>query len=556
MTMNRRTALQSIGLGLSLGYQAIPARADDTPIGNSSAILPFADPYDVGFRGPRTLMFLDYFPLLNFWHIKIRQSKAEYVPEGKFTDPYLTTDNAQSQPWSSPFFDEQAKLYRRFSGYTEKYLYESDDAIRWRISPQPQQDFPKKQAPHHVANAPVRGFGSPVYVDPVAEDGYRYKQLVLELHRPSYEYYLNTPDSFFHPLAVAASKKGGLKHFHARKHSMLVSRDGLDWELRRDYDWGCPPLTTEEHYSMFYNHHLGEHVAVYRVRFGDRRLYFTTTKDFRNWSVPRKAIHPDVFDVGSVQFHGSSFHRYDSYYIGLMFKANYMRATYPMGTSYGPDQCHLAYSYDGQHFNQVYREPLIPRDQPGQPEFRTLWTRGMLQKDDKIYLYSRAFTRDRTLPTDFDSPRQSRLAQREVKSIAPHVVHQLRKDGFTYIEPDGWEGEFMTKLMFLFDGKVTMNANATRGRVHYEIVTQPGKDAPEGYSFNDCVPLAYADSTEFQLRFRDKPDLSEFVGQQIYLRFKLHMARFYSIRADFSTDPESRFRAKAGMPIYNTSWLY
>jgi len=118
-------------------------------------------------------------------------------------------------------------------------------------------------------------------------------------------------------------------------------------------------------------------------------------------------IHPDVYDVGSVQYHGSSFHRYDSYLIGFMFRANYTLAKHPMGSGYGPYQAHLAYSYDGQHFNQLYREPIIPR-------------------------------------------------------------------------------------------------------------TQPGQEAEKGYTYNDCVPLAYADSTEFQLRFR----------------------------------------AEKGMPLFNTSWLF
>ena len=83
--------------------------------------------------------------------------------------------------------------------------------------------------------------------------------IVLEHHEPTYEYALANPDYWLHELAKQVKAKGGIKAaggrngFPGRKHSMLVSRDGIAWEYRPDYDWGYPPAIIEEHYQMHFN---------------------------------------------------------------------------------------------------------------------------------------------------------------------------------------------------------------------------------------------------------------------------------------------------------------
>ncbi len=80
--------------------------------------------------------------------------------------------------------------------------------------------------------------------------------IVLEHHEPTYEYALANPDYWLHELAKQVKAKGGIKAaggrngFPGRKHSMLVSRDGIAWEYRPDYDWGYPLSSPSTRASM------------------------------------------------------------------------------------------------------------------------------------------------------------------------------------------------------------------------------------------------------------------------------------------------------------------
>ncbi len=523
--------------------------------------VPFEDYRDEGFRGPRTLLFFDYYPLMRFKEMRIRQATAEYVPGSEFIDPHLG-ENGYENPASQPFFDEARGLWIRLQGYPDMYAYESEDAIHWKPSPRPEAK-PRggQKHPHHVYRAVEHGFGSSLLYDPDAKDGFPYKFLILEGHGTTYRETLKNPESFWYPHALEAQKKGGAKHFHARGHAMLVSEDGLNWDLRRDFDWGKPPLITEEHYTLFYNHHYGEYSAVHRARWGDRRLFLSTSPDAREWDGPHLMLHPDVLDEGRIEFHGSAIGRYDSFYIGLLWYGNYTNSRTPAWTG-GPDTTHLIYSYDGHHFQRVRREGLIPLKQPGQPWFRGFWSRGFIQKDDSILLYSDTWGFDHEALDAFGEQEAVKDRNEAMKRLRtsptsrPFVAHRLRKDGFTWLEPVGEWGECQTVWIMLHDEKVTINADALAGEIHYEVGLVGGRDVvAEGFSYEDCVPMTHRDSTAFELRFEGK-SLAALVGTPIYLRFRVKRARLYSLRADFSTDPTQRYRAEKGMPLHNTSWLF
>ena len=130
---------------------------DRTSAHAGAGALPFSGYYDVGFRGQRTLLFLDYYPLMRCNGVRIQQSTARYVPGGAFVDPRLGK-MTYTNPTSPPFFDRAAGLWRRYQGGHKIYAYESEDAIRWRISPQPRSKKQyDKEHPHHVFTAPVHG---------------------------------------------------------------------------------------------------------------------------------------------------------------------------------------------------------------------------------------------------------------------------------------------------------------------------------------------------------------------------------------------------------------
>ncbi|QDT39171.1 hypothetical protein [Stratiformator vulcanicus] len=538
----------------AIGSAATESAAQSvTPANQADDLTAYDDP---GFRGPRTLLFLDYFPLTRTDNVSIKQSTASYVPEGDFVDP-LVGRMTYHDGGSQPYWDDDAQLWRRIEGYPDIYRYESEDGIRWRISPEPDAQPPGGQKhPHHLTTAKHGGLPCGTFVDPQKVDGYRFKIPVLEGNGPAYRSAVADETSFWHRHALEAKSKGGAKFFRPRKHSFLCSPDGVNWEYRPDYNWGQPNLITEEHFTIFFNHHTGLYTIAMRARWGDRRIFFTTSADFKTWTPPRMALHPDVMDQGRIEFHGSSISRYDSYYIALVWYGNYSSADNPHWTGKGTDQTHLAHSYDGQHFIRGLRKPLIPLTQPGQPEFNGLWTRGLIRRDEDILIYSDTWEREFAEPVQNESRSDAITRQRSSKPFRRHVIHRLRRDGFTYLEAEGHIGTFQTHWIVLHDGEVCLNADASHGVISYEVAKLRSGDPIEGFSFDECVPLIGRDEVRFQLRFKEHPNLQAATNRQIYIRFRIERAKVYSLTMNFGTDPTHRDRIELDMPIHDPSWIY
>ena len=97
-----------------------------------------------------------------------------------------------------------------------------------------------------------------------------------------------------------------------------------------------------------------------------------------------------------------------------------------------------------------------------------------------------------------------------------------------------------------------MNVEAPTGLVEYEI--RDLKNQPvAGYTFADCVPLKYEDTLGFQLRWKDRQDLSELIGKVIRLSLRFHNARLYSLRADYHfLDAHDYRRLRDDLPLLST----
>jgi hypothetical protein len=557
--MDRRDFLKHAGI-VSATAAAVPGHAS-AEAGENATVSKTYQPTPWNFKtsqGPRTLLFFDYYPLMRCNNVSIKQSTAQYIPEGDFADPV-----SGSTGGGSVFFHQPSGMYRKIYGCPETRVYESENAIQWRPSPQPgAHPVGGQNGSNHVHTSPHKAWGGNVLYHPEAGDGYPYKMIVLELHESTYDYALETPAYWLHEQAkkVAArggiTKAGGRNVFPGRKHSMLVSRDGIDWEFRRDYDWGYPPAIIEEHYQMHFNHHSGQYVVTSRPSWGDRRIYRVLSADCQHWSRPELLLHPDVHDEGRIELHGSAVCRYDSYYISLLWISNYTSSVPTHYSGQGMDHIQLAYSYNGTNFIRGLRQPLIPNRQSGQPDFGSIWARGMIVKGDEILIYSDAKDSQVSLFRGEEKDALKRAGKQKPRRAKKSVIHKLRKDGFTYLESNGYFGEFQTQMFTLFDGKITINADAKIGAVYYAVDGNVPVAVKEKYSLENCVPLIVDDQIDFQLRWKDAQDLSELVGQQFYLKFKMKGARFYAIRADFNFDLEDRFRISSGLPMAVPSYLF
>jgi hypothetical protein len=515
----------------------------------SAASKPRREGLGGGRRGPRTMLFWDYRRFNRVHNAVVVPGKPLWRPEASFTDPY--TGQAGG---GEVFFDDELGLWRRFSigkgnvqtgediqdGCMGIFICESDDGLQWRTAelPDVKPAVGPKLAPHHVATVPKGNWGS-FYRDPLEVDGYKWKLALLQWGAPAVERALADPAHPWHDIA----RTNEAAHPHIDLRSFIVSRDGLHWEQNFDYDWSAPGWHPEEPMFAFFNHETGEYCMTPRAGLGDRRQCIMKTRDFRNWTFPRIIMQPDLLDGNTREFYAMPVSRYAEYYVGLVWACRWPSSLPPdFAVDYfGPTTGQLAWSPDGDYWVRPTREDFIPLNPA--PEFGCGMVRpeSIIEMDDEIRIYS-------------GSSRVSHggrhHAHIEQEPISAQLLHTLRKDDFMHIESIGAWAEFITKMLTIFDGTLTMNAEALGGEVLYAFTTVKSEPI-EGYGFDDCVPLRLDDSLAHPLAFKDRPALDELVGRTVRLHVRFQNARIYSFRGDyhFVDAHDWRIQEQAGLPV-------
>lgn len=491
-----------------------------------------------GQRGPKTMLFWDYWKLHHLDNVELVQAKAKWVPEGTYIDPHRNSGGA-----ARVYFDKQVGKWRKINAYNQFYISESDDGIVWKPAPFPNV-VPEggKRAPHHVFSLPGDG-PTPgwLYLDPVAADGYPYKIPVIQSGRRVYERALADPDHRWHKLAKRFQKP----KLHFMDHIVLVSKDGLTWETRTDYDWGQGRFFPEEPQFMFFNHLTGKHTLTVRPGLGDRRVGITMTEDFKSWTEPRVILQPDLLDGKIIEFYAMPVFPYGANFVGFVWASHFATSEGAdfMVLHKGPQNAHLAYSSDGETFTRPTREPIVDYNEPGVIGCHSVRPESIVTLDDEIRIYSNGAMSAHGTPVPAELKDKSRAM----------LLHTLRRDGFMYFRTQGYWGEFTTRPFAIFGGDFTLNAMAKTGEVRVEI--RSDKNEPvEGYAFDDCVPLKFDDSLKHPLRWNNRKNLEELVGKVTRFSVKFYNAHIYSFHGDYHfTDAHDVRLLQDGVPIIDTS---
>ena len=502
-----------------------------------------------GPRDVKTMLFWDLTPLEEMHHIIHNWGKPEYHPEANYTDPYTGSSGG-----GVVFFHKESGKWRKIYGGSKKFIAESDDGIIWKPSPQPSaKPEGGKIAPHHVYTGQGGNISS-LYVDPIAADGYPYKMIQRQDGKVTneagnsivYERALADPNHRWHELA----KKAGEPKIWMIDTMMQVSRDGIHWEMKTDYEWGQNHFHPEQPYFMFYNHYTGKQTMTVRPGLGDRRVCLQTTDDFKNWTDPELILQRDPFDTGLIEFYAMPVCRYGQWYVGLLWTGHFMntKPVHSFNQYEGPWDSQLTYSWDGIHFVRGSRDAFIPLNPPGEFGCGGLLPESFIEVDDEIRIYSNSS--------------KSVHGVRIPESMEPNkacLLHTLRKDGFRYFSSAGDWATFTTKPIALFDAHMELNAEAILGEVQVQIsdckwAGTDGSHQPfEGYTFEDFIPLKHADSVRFPLRWKNRRNLGELVGKSIRLCVRFRNAKFFSFRGRYHfIDAQDERLLRDGMPIDTT----
>lgn len=470
---------------------------------------------------PKTLMFWDLWHLDRMENVELVQGEPAFVPEASYVDP----DKLNGCDMPTVYFDKLSGKWRmlysiRWNPYT-LMLAESDDGVHWQPSPQPNIEPPgEKKAPNHLFTLESGSAGG-VYLDPIAADGFPFKAFAHQSGEPTLRRALEDHQHRWHQIARTEGRK---RYFH--EEMMLVSRDGLNWEIKLENNWGLPDWHPEPPMFGFYNRLLGRHSMTVRPGWGDRRVCIQTTQDFRQWSGPELLLQPDSMDAELVQFYGMPVFPYGPGYVGLLwvFHCSNSERVSSFNQFRGTIDCQFTYSYDGIRFSRGMRKPFIPLNQGDEHGCSMICPSSLVETDDEIRIYSNA--------TKFPHGMERTIGELSPQDSNAIILHTLRKDGFMYLKSRGDLAEFQTKPLVLRDGEVTVNAQAPFGEVLFQITDMKSQPI-EGFTFDNCLPMKRDDSIAWPLLWWGKKKLDELVNKVIRLEVRFRNANIYSFQADY-----------------------
>ena len=439
-----------------------------------------------------TILFFDDWYLSRRENLDRHVGQPLAVPEGAFRDPYLDVQ------WGYPsvFRDEEDGNWRclyqgRLSDAKSRTQHvavtiESGDGIHWQLNDiSSHAPDIERRFKHQVL--PILGFSEwgPCFYDERAEKSHRIK-------------------AFGSPSNLYVSPNG----------LRWILQDGVKW-----HPWGIDPAV-----SAFWNKYRNCYVIAARPVAGDRRIAVYETEDWVSFTSPELALQADALDTPAAEVYGMPMFEYEGMFIGLLwiFHTSTVTQNNPGKFLYGKVDCQLAYSYDGKHFLRGLRDPFFENPPPGEWGSGCIYPSSLVRQDSeqKIRIYSSSTKLQHAQVFLLDNPQNHDAL----------LLHELRKDGFVYLESQRGPGSLITRILYHSGGELSLNTEVPYGTLRVQITDLDG-DAIEGYSFSDSLPFT-GDSTSHEPKWKNAT-LSALSGQTIRIEIELTNGRLYAVRGDF-----------------------
>ncbi len=297
---------------------------------------------------------------------------------------------------------------------------------------------------------------------------------------------------------------------------IYVSPDLFHW-TKLDSTWNRQGA--EPGICCVYSEKLKKYVITCRPHWGDRRVCYVTTEDFRTFSPVTHCLQMDSMDEATTDAYGLYAFEYERYTIGLLwkyFRPNGIRSITvgnQLINALGRMYPELTYSFNGTNHMRSLRTPFIDNGTPEDPFYGCLFTSAMIKKDGKIYIISAAL--------------QCEHGGFRDKGTGAIVTHVIDEDRFIYLESEGY-GNIITRNL-LINGPISVNAN-----VYSEMqcrLLDTDMNVLEGYDFEDFDKFN-GNETNHVLTWHGK-DTSVLKGKSLLLEVSILGGRLYAIKGDF-----------------------
>lgn len=474
----------------------------------------------------RKVLFFDLWKLDAWNNVELKQGEPEWVSECRFSDPsfpdlrvyFPTVWREENGQWRL-LFSVKWSPFTLMAG-------QSDDGITWTplnvpsVNPGEGQE---KLAPNHLLTVPS-GSGGVAYRDPKATDGYRFRIFGRQRGEPVRQRALADDQ---HPWHEAAKSNRELADRYIDEGITLVSRDGVNWEVKAggQWNWQSDDWYPEPPVFAFWNEKIGKHVMLARPGWGDRRQCWLSSPDLADWPDPQILFQPDPLDTkGPIGMYGMPVHPVGNGagFVGLLwiFHNSSSERVDSYNQFFGPMDAELTYSYDGVRFFRGKRKPFLPLNPIPRPGCTQIRPGSIVETDEWIHIYSEghrgAHGRERS---------EQRLHDESLSSL---ILHRLRKDGWMYLASQGDWARVQTKPFALREPGIRLNAAADYGEVKFQLTDEKSEPIP-GFSFEACRSLRAGNELAFDLEWQDSPDWEEVLDRPLRLELQFRQAKIYSL---------------------------
>ena len=295
----------------------------------------------------------------------------------------------------------------------------------------------------------------------------------------------------------------------------LVSPDGLRWKLLKQEPVVPPKGPFDTHSIAFWDATRKEYVAYTRGwPNGIRRIRRTSTKDFSKFPPPEpiKMVQP-IEDPPEHLYKNAATSYYRRPDIFFMFPKRFIphRKSYPAWRYRGLSDIVFMSSRDGIHWDRQFREAFL---RPGR---------------DQLNWHDRAIEVGPGLVPTGDGEMSLYFIE-HYRTDSVHIRRGvLRVDGLVSVHAGYQRGEFVTRPLVFTGMRLVLNlSTSAAGSVQVELQDANGRPLP-GHALADC-PEIYGDKLENVVSWKRGPDVKQFAGQPVRLRFVLKDADLYSIR--------------------------
>ena len=247
-----------------------------------------------------------------------------------------------------------------------------------------------------------------------------------------------------------------------------------------------------------------------------RSYAYAESDNLRDWKNHRFILAMDADDPADTELYQFSCHQYGSNYVGFM-SVFYLN---PQSID-----IQLATSRDGIHFTRVCRgQPFIPSGPHGYYDYMAMCCSQPepIIVDDTVYLYYA--TDNFSHAADFANT-DPELMQSGVG------LATFKRDRFVSLETGGRNSEpcrVVTKPFTVHHSKLYLNADTwTQGAIRVEVLTRDWQPIP-GFTEPEATSIQ-GDALDHPVRWKERADVSQFMGKEIRLKFYLSHARIHAM---------------------------